>query len=110
VVVGEGELVWPQLLADFEKGALKRIYRACALPDLERMPAPRWDLIQGRVYGKGVTIATRGCPRGLDGTPLCDLRWNSPDRRDPLSGFRTITPLIRQAFEFDFVESISSVT
>jgi radical SAM superfamily enzyme YgiQ (UPF0313 family) len=26
------------------------------------MPAPRWDLIKGRVYGKGVTIATRGCP------------------------------------------------
>jgi len=62
VVVGEGELVWPQLLADFERGELKPIYSSCALPDLSRMPAPRWDLIEGRVYGKGVTIATRGCP------------------------------------------------
>src|SRR5262245_1816069 len=62
VVVGEGELVWPRLLADFEKGELKRIYRTCALPDLEKMPAPRWDLIKGSVYGRGVTIATRGCP------------------------------------------------
>lgn len=62
VVVGEGELVWPQLLADFERGEMKRYYRSCALPDLKRMPAPRWDLIKGRAYGRGVTIATRGCP------------------------------------------------
>ena len=62
VVVGEGELVWPQLLADFERGELKRTYRSCALPELKKMPAPRWDLIKGRNYGKGVTIATRGCP------------------------------------------------
>src|SRR6266404_628624 len=62
VVVGEGELVWPELLADFERGELKRIYASCALPDLKKMQAPRWDLIKGRVYGKGVTIATRGCP------------------------------------------------
>jgi radical SAM superfamily enzyme YgiQ (UPF0313 family) len=62
VVVGEGEAIWPRLLADFERGELKRVYRACTLPDLKGMPAPRWDLIKGRVYGKGVTIATRGCP------------------------------------------------
>src|SRR5262245_33630213 len=32
VVVGEGELVWPQLLADFERGELKPIYKSCLLP------------------------------------------------------------------------------
>jgi radical SAM superfamily enzyme YgiQ (UPF0313 family) len=62
VVVGEGEAIWPQLLADFERGELKRVYRSGTLPDLRNMPTPRWDLIKGRVYGKGVTIATRGCP------------------------------------------------
>jgi radical SAM superfamily enzyme YgiQ (UPF0313 family) len=62
VVVGEGELVWPRLLADVEAGRLRPRYHACELPDLQDMPAPRWDLIKGRVYGKGVTIATRGCP------------------------------------------------
>ena len=66
VVVGEGELVWPQLLADFERGALQRMYRSCALPTLKQMPAPRWDLIKGRAYGRGVTIATRGCPFACD--------------------------------------------
>ena len=62
VVVGEGELVWPRLLRDVERGRLAPVYRSESLPDLEGMPAPRWDLIKGRVYGKGVTIATRGCP------------------------------------------------
>jgi radical SAM superfamily enzyme YgiQ (UPF0313 family) len=66
VVIGEGESVWPQLLEDFEQGALQHFYKSCALPDLKRMPAPRWDLIKGRVYGKGVTIATRGCPFACD--------------------------------------------
>lgn len=62
VVVGEGELVWPQLLADAEADRLQPVYRSCQLPNLKQMPRPRWDLIKGRVYGKGVTIATRGCP------------------------------------------------
>ena len=66
VVIGEGELVWPQLLTDFERGELKRTYKSCALPSLKKMPAPRWDLIKGRAYGKGVTIATRGCPFACD--------------------------------------------
>ena len=26
VVIGEGELLWPELLADFERGALKPFY------------------------------------------------------------------------------------
>ena len=66
VVVGEGELVWPQLLEDFERGELKRVYKSGLLPDLRKMPAPRWDLIEGRAYGKGVTIASRGCPFACD--------------------------------------------
>jgi len=66
VVIGEGELVWPQLLTDFERAELKRTYKSCALPTLKKMPAPRWDLINGRAYGKGVTIATRGCPFACD--------------------------------------------
>lgn len=41
VVVGEGELVWPELLADFERSELKRVYHSCALPDLKKMPARR---------------------------------------------------------------------
>jgi len=66
VVTGEGELVWPELLRDVEQGRLKPLYASRTKPDLTGMPAPRWDLIKGRTYGKGVTIATRGCPYACD--------------------------------------------
>ena len=65
-VAGEGELVWPRILRDCEEGRLSGIYRSEVLPGLINMPPPRWDLIKGRVYGKGVTIATRGCPYSCD--------------------------------------------
>lgn len=66
IVVGEGEYVWPNILRDVEQRQLARVYRSDHLPELIGMPAPRWDLIKGRVYGKGVTIATRGCPFACD--------------------------------------------
>src|SRR5271169_4619576 len=66
VVVGEGELVWPRVLRDCENGRLERLYCDDRFPDLKGTPPPRWDLIKGRVYGKGVSIATRGCPFACD--------------------------------------------
>lgn len=57
VVVGEGELVWPDVLRDCQEGRLAGMYRSDTLPDLRRMPAPRWDLIKGRVYGRGVLFS-----------------------------------------------------
>ncbi len=66
VVTGEGERVWPLILRDVEEGRLERFYDGAPLPDLDGLPAPRWDLIKGRAYGRGVTIATRGCPFHCD--------------------------------------------
>ncbi|MCL6600953.1 MAG: B12-binding domain-containing radical SAM protein [Alicyclobacillus macrosporangiidus] len=66
VVIGEGETVWPAIIQDVEQGTLKPFYKCSHLPDLKNMPHPRWDLIKGRVYGKGITIATRGCPFACD--------------------------------------------
>jgi len=60
IVIGEGEMVWPQVIEDFERGRWSAIYRGRPA-DLRGMPAPRWDLIRGRGYGRAVTIATRGC-------------------------------------------------
>src|SRR5260221_3462132 len=47
VVIGEGEPLWPQLLADFDRGALRRIYRSerPGLFDLRDAPMPRFDLL-----------------------------------------------------------------
>lgn len=61
IVVGDAEAVWPQLIADFESGALKPCYRqelTCLDP-----PAPRFDLILSKAIGDFLPVqAGRGCP------------------------------------------------
>jgi len=66
VVVGEAEDTWPRVLNDACRGRLEQVYVSTRRASLAGMPAPRWDLIKGRRYGKSVTIATRGCPHRCD--------------------------------------------
>ncbi len=63
VVVGEGELAWPQLLQDFEQGRLQRLYRADGLIDTGLIPMARRQLFKGSGHLFTNTIqTTRGCP------------------------------------------------
>jgi len=67
VVVGDAEGLWPQLLADFEAGRLKRVYRAVEPCDLAAVPAPRRDLTAStaRHYATTGAVQTgRGCAHG----------------------------------------------
>lgn len=63
VVVGEGEISWPRLLADFEQGKLQRIYRADGLIDTGLIPIPGRRIYDGKRYLFTNTLqTTRGCP------------------------------------------------
>ncbi|HEY6874500.1 MAG TPA: radical SAM protein [Geobacteraceae bacterium] len=63
VVAGEGETVWPRLLADFERRALQRLYRPSGLIDMETIPVPRREIFAGKRYLFTNTLqTTRGCP------------------------------------------------
>ncbi len=67
VVVGEAEGQWPVLLADLEKGRMRRIYRAAAPCDPALIPAPRRSLTAktARHYVTTSAIQTgRGCRHG----------------------------------------------
>lgn len=44
VIEGEGDTVWPLVLADFLAGTLKPRYRADGVVELEHLPLPRVDL------------------------------------------------------------------
>ena len=61
VVVGEAENLWPQLLADFERGRMQKVYRICEQPDIENLAAPRRDLFRGDYFVETVQTG-RGCP------------------------------------------------
>ena len=63
VVVGEGDLVWPLLLADLKNGKLQRLYRSSALLDMAGIPAARREIFTDQGYLLTNTLqTTRGCP------------------------------------------------
>ncbi len=68
VVVGEGEALWPELLADFERGALHSRYVQTPLGgyDLASAPIPRFDLLDPGRYNRITVQTSRGCPHRCD--------------------------------------------
>lgn len=64
VVVGEGELLWPQVVADAERRSLKPLYRAEPGRhfDLRDAPMPRFDLLEPDRYNRFTVQTSRGCP------------------------------------------------
>ncbi len=67
VVVGEGELSWPSVLADFEAGRLAGVYHAHGWEfDLSDAPMPRFDLLDPEKYNRITVQTQRGCPWRCD--------------------------------------------
>jgi len=64
VVIGEGEPLWPELLRDFENGALKPFYTKTPSGqfDLRDAPLPRFDLLDPTKYNRLTVQTSRGCP------------------------------------------------
>ena len=63
VVVGDAELVWKELLKDYESGNLKKIYEKNLVSGFFSTPIPRFDLITKKSIGDFLPVqAGRGCP------------------------------------------------
>lgn len=80
VVIGEGETLWPVILEDFCKSALKEFYVCSPMqfdpknrsvlnqdsnPDLSDIPFPKRDIFKDR-YRFYTVFASRGCPIDCD--------------------------------------------
>jgi len=62
IVCGEAEDLWPQLVADFEAGTMKRMYKMGEFPSLENYLSPRVDLLSPDAYmTRQCSFTTRGC-------------------------------------------------
>ena len=63
VVIGEGDRVWKELVKDFQKSRLKRIYKDNELVSLSEIKIPRRELVEEKGYFFTNTLqTTRGCP------------------------------------------------
>jgi len=67
VVIGEAEEVWPQLIEDFRRGQMKRIYQANGFVNPAGLPLPRRELLNPKFYFPLKLLeTTRGCPHHCD--------------------------------------------
>ena len=75
VGIGEGERIWPSMLDDFVNGRMVTFYRGPASRGLEKLPLPRWDLLDFSRYSFVKTFsveASRGCPNACE---FCSERF-----------------------------------
>lgn len=102
VVVGEGELAWPQLLADFQAGRLQRVYRADGLIDTVLIPSARREIFKGSGHLFTNTIqTTRGCPFDCE---FCSVTafYGRKYRKRPLEQVLAELQELRKANSFVF--------
>ncbi|MEI6214152.1 MAG: radical SAM protein [Desulfuromonadales bacterium] len=102
VVVGEGELVWPQLLADYRQEKLQRVYQTASQLSMEDIPVARRELFAGKRYLLTNTIqTTRGCPFDCE---FCSVTafYGRKYRKRPVSGILQELEQLRKANSFLF--------
>ena len=63
LIIGDAELVWQQMLSDFENGKLQKTYEKPLEGNWYSTPSPRFDLLEGKNLGDFLPVqAGRGCP------------------------------------------------
>lgn len=86
VVVGEGEHVWPDVVAAAARGDDGRTFRASSYPpvDVAGLPVPRYDLLGDRPYNRFTVQTSRGCPWRCE---FCasNVMLGQPYRRRPVA-------------------------
>lgn len=83
VVIGEGDEVWLDVLADAERGKLKPEYRPAAPVDLAKLPVPRYDLLDRFRVTAYPVQATRGCPFKCGYCSIASV-WQGGYRKRPV--------------------------
>ena len=68
VIIGEGEVLWGDLIADFRAGTLKDFYRSFhkAPFDMALSPIPRFDLLDFDKYNRVTIQTSRGCTHNCE--------------------------------------------
>lgn len=102
IVIGDGEPVWPQVLADAEAGELRPVYRASRPFDLSEAPLPKLDLLGPSERPRYTLQASRGCPFACD---FCAAsRLLGPFRVKPAERIRAELEAIRAIDPKPFIE------
>ncbi len=69
VCIGEGDTIWPTIISDYRKGALKPVYKATCPPPPDQIVPPKqgiFSLENKYDWHASLVSVTRGCPFNCD--------------------------------------------
>ncbi|EDM28170.1 hypothetical methyltransferase [Lentisphaera araneosa HTCC2155] len=67
ICLGEGEILWAQILGDFEKDEVKKVYDASGQEYcLQNSPMPAYELLDPSFYNRLTIQTSRGCPHSCE--------------------------------------------
>ena len=99
VVRGDGDLVWPQVLADVEAGRLQPKYEGGKVAGDQFVPA-RWDLLPMGRYMWASVQTVRGCPKHCSFCSVWRTDGQEPRMRAVDAVMNEIVTLRRKGFRF----------
>lgn len=104
LVIGEAEIVWPQLVADLKADRLQPRYDARSHPfDLAHSPMPRFDLLDPERYNRLTVQTQRGCPYSCE---FCaaSIRLQPKFRTKPVDRVMAEIAAIKGIWKHPFIE------
>ncbi len=99
VVTGDGDEVWPQVLADCAAGEPQKLYSGGRV-DADHFTPARWDLMKPENYMLASVQTVRGCPKHCSFCSVWRTDGQSPRQRGADAVVAEIVELRRRGFRF----------
>jgi len=94
-ILNEAELTLPPFLGDLEQGCTKRVYASTGFADIQRTPAPIWELADLKRYATMAIQFSRGCPFNCDFCNVTVLLGHKPRLKSAGQIIRELDALYR---------------